>query len=182
MIGRRVVVTGMGMVSPVGHTVEESWDNILAGKSGAAPIETFDVSAYNTRFSASVRDFDISAYLTPKESRKMDVFVQYGMAGAEIAPEVVRDEITLPEPEPVSKDLKLKERMALPISDLDLSVRAGNCLEAENIKTIGDLVRLTEADLLAMKNFGKTSLREVEQKLGNVGLSFDLDADAPVGS
>ena len=80
MIGRRVVVTGMGMVSPVGHTVAESWDNILAGKSGAAPIETFDVSAYNTRFSASVRDFDISAYLAPKESRKMDVFVQYGMA------------------------------------------------------------------------------------------------------
>ena len=68
------------MVSPVGHTVEESWDNILAGKSDAAPIETFDVSAYNTRFSASVRDFDISAYLAPKESRKMDVFVQYGMA------------------------------------------------------------------------------------------------------
>jgi 3-oxoacyl-[acyl-carrier-protein] synthase II len=70
----------MGMVSPVGHTVAETWDNILAGKSGAAPIETFDVSAYNTRFSASVRNFDISDYLAPKESRKMDVFVQYGMA------------------------------------------------------------------------------------------------------
>ena len=80
MIGRRVVVTGMGMVSPVGHTVAETWENILAGKSGAAPIETFDVSAYNTRFSASVRNFDISDYLAPKESRKMDVFVQYGMA------------------------------------------------------------------------------------------------------
>jgi len=80
LIGRRVVVTGMGMVSPVGHTVAETWDNILAGKSGAAPIETFDVSAYNTRFSASVRNFDISDYLAPKESRKMDVFVQYGMA------------------------------------------------------------------------------------------------------
>jgi 3-oxoacyl-[acyl-carrier-protein] synthase II len=80
LIGRRVVVTGMGMVSPVGHTVAETWENILAGKSGAAPIETFDVSAYNTRFSASVRNFDISAYLAPKESRKMDVFVQYGMA------------------------------------------------------------------------------------------------------
>jgi len=70
----------MGMVSPVGHTVAETWENILAGKSGAAPIETFDVSAYNTRFSASVRNFDISDYLAPKESRKMDVFVQYGMA------------------------------------------------------------------------------------------------------
>jgi 3-oxoacyl-[acyl-carrier-protein] synthase II len=68
------------MVSPVGHTVTETWDSILAGKSGVAPIETFDVSAYNTRFSASVRDFDISPYLSAKEARKMDVFVQYGMA------------------------------------------------------------------------------------------------------
>lgn len=80
MIGRRVVVTGMGMVSPVGHTVAETWDNILAGKSGAALIDTFDVSAYNTQFSASVRDFDITQYLTAKDARKMDVFVQYGMA------------------------------------------------------------------------------------------------------
>ena len=80
MIGRRVVVTGLGMVSPVGNTVGETWENILAGKSGVAPIDTFDVSAYNTRFSASVKDFDISEYLTPKESRKLDVFVQYGMA------------------------------------------------------------------------------------------------------
>lgn len=80
MIGRRVVVTGMGMVSPVGHTVAESWDSILAGKSGAALIDTFDVSAYSTQFSASVRDFDITPYLAPKDARKMDVFVQYGMA------------------------------------------------------------------------------------------------------
>ena len=80
MIGRRVVVTGMGMVSPIGHTVAETWENILAGKSGAALIESFDVSAYSTQFSASVRDFDITTYLAPKDARKMDVFVQYGMA------------------------------------------------------------------------------------------------------
>jgi 3-oxoacyl-[acyl-carrier-protein] synthase II len=80
VIGRRVVVTGLGMVSPVGHTVEETWTNILAGKSGAAPIESFDVSAYSTQFSASVRDFDITAYLEAKDARKMDTFVQYGMA------------------------------------------------------------------------------------------------------
>lgn len=80
MIGRRIVVTGLGIVSPVGHTVTETWGNILAGKSGAAPIDAFDVSAYSTQFSASVRDFDISAYLAPKDARKMDVFVQYGMA------------------------------------------------------------------------------------------------------
>ncbi len=80
MKGRRVVVTGLGMVTPIGHTVEDSWRNILAGKSGAAPIEAFDVSSYSTRFSASVRDFDVSQYLPPKDARKMDVFVQYGMA------------------------------------------------------------------------------------------------------
>lgn len=79
MIGRRVVVTGMGMVSPVGHTVNETWDNILAGKSGAAPIESFDVSAYSTRFSASVKHFHISPYIPAKDARKQDVFVQFGM-------------------------------------------------------------------------------------------------------
>jgi 3-oxoacyl-[acyl-carrier-protein] synthase II len=79
LIGRRVVVTGLGMVTPVGRTVSETWENILAGKSGAALIESFDVSAYTTQFSASVKDFDISQYLSAKESRIQDVFVQYGM-------------------------------------------------------------------------------------------------------
>lgn len=79
MIGRRVVVTGMGMVSPVGNSVDETWGNVLAGKSGVRPIETFDVSAYSTRISASVKDFDSTPYLEPKEARKMDVFVQFGM-------------------------------------------------------------------------------------------------------
>ena len=73
------MVTGLGMVSPVGHSVNETWGNILAGKSGAARIETFDVSAYNTQFSASVRGLDVSQYLPAKDSRKQDVFVQYGM-------------------------------------------------------------------------------------------------------
>jgi 3-oxoacyl-[acyl-carrier-protein] synthase II len=68
------------MVSPVGHTVAETWENILAGKSGAALIDSFDVSAYSTQFSSSVKDFDVSPYLAPKDARKMDTFVQYGMA------------------------------------------------------------------------------------------------------
>jgi len=73
-------VTGMGMVSPLGHTVDESWANILAGKSGAALIDTFDVSSYSTRFAASVKNFDISQYLPAKDARKMDPFIQLGMA------------------------------------------------------------------------------------------------------
>lgn len=79
MSRRRVVVTGMGMISPVGNTVAETWENILRGKSGAATIESFDVSAFTTQFSASVKNFDSSPYLLQKESRKMDVFVQFGM-------------------------------------------------------------------------------------------------------
>nr|WP_298248913.1 beta-ketoacyl-ACP synthase II [uncultured Halomonas sp.] len=80
MTRRRVVVTGLGLVTPVGNTVAESWGNIVSGKSGIAPIEHFDVSGFNTRFGGSVKDFDISPYLNTKEARKMDLFIQYGMA------------------------------------------------------------------------------------------------------
>ncbi|MDX1609373.1 MAG: beta-ketoacyl-ACP synthase II [Halofilum sp. (in: g-proteobacteria)] len=80
MTDRRVVVTGLGAVTPVGNTVESSWEGILAGRSGAAPITHFDASAFSVRFSASVKDFDISEYLSPKDARKMGVFIHYGMA------------------------------------------------------------------------------------------------------
>jgi len=77
---RRVVVTGLGLVSPVGNTVDESWNNIKAGVSGVRTIEDFDASSFNTRFSASVRDFNYEDYFTKKEARKMDVFVHFGVA------------------------------------------------------------------------------------------------------
>jgi len=77
---RRVVVTGMGIVSPVGNSVSEAWGSVLNGRSGISPIDKFDVSAFTTKFSGSVRDFDPCAYIEAKEARKMDVFVQYGLA------------------------------------------------------------------------------------------------------
>ncbi|QEA40152.1 beta-ketoacyl-ACP synthase II [Pistricoccus aurantiacus] len=77
---RRVVVTGLGLVTPVGNTVKESWESILAGKSGIAPIEHFDTEGFNTRFGGSVKEFDIAPYLNPKDARKMDLFIQYGIA------------------------------------------------------------------------------------------------------
>ncbi len=67
------------MVSPVGNTVAETWENILGGKSGAADIDTFDASAFSTRFSCGVKGFNYEPYLSAKEARKMDLFVQYGM-------------------------------------------------------------------------------------------------------
>jgi len=77
---RRVVVTGLGLVSPVGNTVEESWDNIKAGVSGVRLIEDFDATSFATQFSASVRNFNYEDYFTKKEARKMDTFVHYGVA------------------------------------------------------------------------------------------------------
>jgi 3-oxoacyl-[acyl-carrier-protein] synthase II len=79
---RRVVVTGLGIVSPVGSTVEKAWDNIVAGRSGIGAIrpELFDASAFSVRIAGNVRDFDPDAYLGPKDQKKMDPFVQYGVA------------------------------------------------------------------------------------------------------
>jgi len=82
MSRRRVVVTGMGAVTPLGNTVSESWENIVAGKSGIAPIELFDTSKYTTRFGGSIRGLDMDQYLLPKEARKMDIFIQYGMVAS----------------------------------------------------------------------------------------------------
>jgi 3-oxoacyl-[acyl-carrier-protein] synthase II len=77
---RRVVITGLGMVSPVGLTVPECWANILAGKSGIGPITHFDVSDFPVRFGGSVRNFDPTEYISAKDVKKMDPFIHYGVA------------------------------------------------------------------------------------------------------
>jgi len=70
----------MGMVSSLGNSVGETWSNMLDGKSGVRPITAFDASTFSTRISASVQNFDVTPYLTEKEARKLDVFIQFGMA------------------------------------------------------------------------------------------------------
>lgn len=80
MAKRRVVVTGIGMVTPLGNDVASTWDGIINGKSGIAALDHFDVSAYTTRFGGSIRNLDMSQYLPTKDSRKMDVFIRYGLA------------------------------------------------------------------------------------------------------
>ena len=82
MTKRRVVVTGMGMISPIGHTVEESWQAALAGCSGIGLNEAFDTTDYAVKICGSVRDFDISPYMNPKEARRIDDFIQLGIAAA----------------------------------------------------------------------------------------------------
>lgn len=80
MARRRVVITGLGLISPVGNTVEEGWKNIIAGVSGIAPITRFDTSSFPVQFAGEVKDFDISQYISAKDARRMDTFIHYGLA------------------------------------------------------------------------------------------------------
>jgi 3-oxoacyl-[acyl-carrier-protein] synthase II len=80
MSGRRVVVTGVGIVAPVGLDIKSAWDSILAGRSGIQPITHFDVGPFNTRFGGPIYGFDATDYVSKKEARKMDAFIHYGVA------------------------------------------------------------------------------------------------------
>jgi 3-oxoacyl-[acyl-carrier-protein] synthase II len=82
MSSRRVVITGMGIISPVGNDLETAWQNVVAGHSGIGPITDFDVSEFSTRFGGSIRDFDASQYVPAKELKKMDPFMHFGIAAA----------------------------------------------------------------------------------------------------
>ncbi len=94
MTKRRVVVTGLGMLTPVGLNVDETWKNILAGVSGAGPVEDFDVTDYSTKIWAKVKGFNPEDYIPAKEARKMDPFTQYGVVAATEALKDAKLEIT----------------------------------------------------------------------------------------
>src|SRR5215212_2866143 len=80
MTRRRVVVTGMGLISPVGNTVAEAWENLVAGKSGITRVTRFDPSRITSQIAGEVKGFDITQYIPAKDARRMDTFIHYGMA------------------------------------------------------------------------------------------------------
>ena len=82
MSRRRVVVTGLGIISPVGNSIAAAWENILAGRSGIGPITNFDVSDFPVRIAGEIRDFDVSEYIPGKDARRMGAFIHYGIAAA----------------------------------------------------------------------------------------------------
>jgi len=84
-MNRRVVVTGVGLVSPVGMGTQANWDALCAGTSGIAPITRFDASAFSTRFAGEVKDFDPLQFIEKKELKKMDIFIQFAIAAAQYA-------------------------------------------------------------------------------------------------
>lgn len=79
---RRVVITGLGIMSPVGNTIESAWDNLINGRSGIGPITRFDASEFNSQIAGEVKDFDVSKYLNPREAKQMDTFIHYGLAAS----------------------------------------------------------------------------------------------------
>ena len=79
---KRVVVTGLGAVTPVGNTPEETWENLVAGKSGAAPITLFDASKFKTQFACEVKGLNMNDYIDRKEARKMDRYTQLALVAA----------------------------------------------------------------------------------------------------
>lgn len=82
---RRVVITGIGAVTPLGNTIEETWENIVAGKSGVGPLTRLDVEKFPVKIAAEVKDFDIEQYIEKKEARKMDRFTHYALAASVMA-------------------------------------------------------------------------------------------------
>ncbi|HEX7437947.1 MAG TPA: beta-ketoacyl-ACP synthase II, partial [Caldimonas sp.] len=82
MSSRRVVVTGLGLISPVGNSVDEGWQNLLAGRSGIADITKFDASAFSCRFAGEVKGFQVEEYFPAKDARHMDTFIHYGLAAS----------------------------------------------------------------------------------------------------
>jgi len=104
--------------------------------------------------------------------KHLNPFVQYFDLGAELP--------SGPPAEQTSQaDQELTGKLTMPIADLDLSVRASNCLQSAEVTTVGDLVSMTEADLLKVRSFGKTSLREIKRKLADIGLTLGLSVNLP---
>ena len=101
--------------------------------------------------------------------KHVNPFVQYAEIGAETVVEQITEEVSREE-----RDAEVEKKLIMPIQELDLSVRASNCLEAVKVETVGQLVKMTDADLLKIRSFGKTSLREVKRKLADIGLSLGM--------
>ncbi len=134
-----------------------------------------------TNYDRLIMDVWTDGTITPEEAlveaakilrKHLNPFIQYYEAGKEIKLEDAREEETRKQEK---MRTELKQKLRQPISTLDLSVRASNCLEATSIKIIGKLVGMTEGDLLRLRNFGKTSLKEIKKKLDDMGLSLGMD-------
>jgi len=184
------IAKGRGYVAAEQNTPEEQEIGYIPVDSLYSPVVRVRYRTEDTRvgqrtnYDRLVMEIWTNGTVTPEMAlveaakimrKHLNPFVEYFQPGEELGAEVV----------PVAEEAagaeeyvsELERKLAMPISSLELSIRAANCLEAENIMTVGQLVRLSEEDLLAIRSFGKTSLREIKRKLADLGLSIGMDLE-----
>ena len=184
------VAKGRGYVAAEQNTPEEQEIGYIPVDSLYSPVVRVRYRTEDTRvgqrtnYDRLVMEIWTNGTVTPEMAlveaakimrKHLNPFVEYFQPGEELGAEAV----------PVAEEAagteeyvsELERKLAMPISSLELSVRAANCLEVENIMTVGQLVRLSEENLLNMRSFGKTSLREIKRKLADLGLSIGMDLE-----
>ena len=174
MTRRRVVVTGLGIVSPVGSTVASAWEAICAGRSGIGPITRFDVSAFATRFGGSVHGFQIEEYLTPKEARKMDPFMHYGFGAAVQAIKDANLEVTAANAQRIGVDMGAGIGGNLKITRID-GVALGAAIEV-NVPFNASLSRNLIANAGIGVFWSLSTTTNVNAALTNAGKTFTVGA------
>ena len=181
---------GRGFVTAVENTPEEQIIGVIPIDSVYSPVARVRYKTEDTRvgqktnYDRLIIEIWTNGTITPEMAlveaakilrKHLNAFVQYFEPGENLDAEIpVRDEVATP-----ALNEELTAKLNQSISTLDLSVRASNCLESAKIHTIGDLVKMTEGDLLKVRSFGKTSLREVKRKLQDIGLSLGMVVGAP---
>ena len=177
------VARGRGYVTAEANKKEEKTIGVIPIDSVFSPVKKVSLSAENARVGQRT-DYDklileiwTNGSISPKDAllygsnilqRHLDIFVNFGQLPEEMAEE---------EPEMSKEEAVLYEKLRLPISELELSVRSSNCLREANIKVIAELVRKNEDEMLGFKNFGKKSLTEIKELLAGMGLTFGMQID-----
>lgn len=177
------VARGRGYVPQELNKKEEHSIGTIAVDSIFSPVKKVNFTVENTRvgqrtdYDKLILEITTNGAINPKDAllyasnilqRHFDIFVNFGQL-----PEEEADE-----PEMTQEEVALYEKLRLPISELELSVRSSNCLREANIKTIADLVKRGEDEMLGFKNFGKKSLTEIKQLLGGMGLTLGIQIDS----
>ena len=151
---RRVVITGLGQISPVGNDVETAWQNLLAGKSGIGRITKFDASDVSCQIAGEVKDFDISQYLPAKEARRMDSFIHYGIAGALQAIKDARlDEFAELDKDRVGVNIGSGIGGLPPIEETSRNVVAGGARKINPFFIPGSLINLISGHITILKGY-----------------------------
>jgi len=181
---------GRGFVTALENTTEEQIIGVIPIDSVYSPVTRVRYKTEDTRvgqktnYDRLIMEIWTNGTITPEMAlveaakilrKHLNAFVQYFEPGDNLDAEMPDDDI-IATPQ---MNEELQNKLNQPIGTMDLSVRASNCLESAKIHTIGDLVKMTEADLLKVRSFGKTSLREVKRKLQDLGLSLGMTIGAP---